>query len=386
VRRSGLFVAATALTVAAVLAPAAAEAVTRSGNVDVTIPSTIVIDGSAVPVTISSDALTGYSDRVWVDLYNGAESQGLTKAYATRPAQISSARLKPGSIVARASLATTYCSIYSSDNCSLNSDLDWYQFVYGLTYRDSAPATAKYGSKLAISASSDGIRTTWTANAQQYIGYGWGPWQGADVTIGGTHVTTDAKGVATWVEQTGDLHTFSASVAESATVWSSTSTAVTPAQPAPLPTTPPTTAPKPTAPKPTVPKVGHIAASASALKAATALKKGLPKIRKVVKLTKHNDANHLIGKANGYTSAAVLYDRRLYCSDGPGVDCGATVEKFATTAKAEARKHYIQAQLKRYPFLGTESDTVHGHFLLRVSGDLTHGQTSTYVKAFKRAF
>lgn len=117
-----------------------------------------------------------------------------------------------------------------------------------------------------------------------------------------------------------------------------------------------------------------------------ALKKGMPSVRRGVQLTRGNDANKLLGKTNGYSSASVLYDRHTKCSGEPGVDCGATIEKFTTTVKAKARAKHIQKLLKKYKFLGTEHDTVHGHFLLLVSDNLTHSQAAKYKCVFVKTF
>ncbi|MFD1721635.1 hypothetical protein [Amnibacterium endophyticum] len=338
-----------------------------------------MIDGSPVHVKVSSATLTDYFDKVYVTLYNGDDLQDSEKVSPNQQFTMSTLLMKPGLIVGRAGLATTYCSIYSNDRCSLDSDFNWYQFVYGLSYPDSAPATAKYGSKLSLSAVNDGTRTTWTATAQQYGGYGWQPWKAAAVTIGQARVLTNDKGVATWVEATSQLHSLTATAEENSEVWGSTSAAARPSAPpaasAPRPpasSTPPTRSTKP-----------PVRVSSSAATAGKALAKKVKKVRKVIKLTKRNDANHLLGKKHGYLSAAVLVDRRLRCKGEPGVDCGATVEKFASAAKAKQRKRYIQSVLHRLPILGKERDVVEGRFLLRVSGKLPAKRATAYEKAFR---
>jgi hypothetical protein len=363
----------------------AAQADTRSGEVTVSIPSRIVIDGSNYPVSVISGSMYS-SDKVWMNVYRGDSLEDLEKVAPNTVVNLSSRGLNPGQLVGKADLPMTGCKYSSSQLCFWNSDYTWYyEFIRGLTFSDSATATAKYASTVSLAAANDGSATTWTATARQYGGYDWKAWSGASVTIGSTTVTADSNGIATWVESTSDLHTFTATAAESDTVWSASSAAVTPARPVAAPTPADTSTPvssKPSAPA----KPGRITTSATASKAATALKKGLPSVRKVVTITKKNDANKLLGRSNGYVSAAVLYDRGTSCSGKPGVDCGATVEKFTSTAKAKARKSYIQRQLRKFSFLGDEHDVVHGKFLFRISDDLSYSKISAYKKAFSKAF
>lgn len=375
-------VIAGATCIGAVL-PAAPASADTYNDVNVSIPSSIVLDGSPIAVTVTSTRLTGYSDRVTLVLYNGASLQTYDTVGLNKQVTIADTTgIEAGTLIGRSSGATTYCSWVYDDYCSLDDDLNWYTFVTGLSYHDSTPAVAKYGSKLELAAVNDGTRTTWTATAQRYGGYSWKPWTGAAVTIGSTVVTADVNGIATWIEQTPDLHTYPASVAESAAVWGTSVAAVTPT----LHLTPVVTPPTKPSPPASSSRPGHVTASSSASKTASAMKKGLPHVRKVVPLTKKNDVNKLLGRKKGYISAAVLYDRRITCSDGPGVDCGATIEKFTSTAKAKARSKHIQALLRKYRFLGTEYDTVHGHFLLRVSGDLTKSQAAAYKRTFAKVF
>ena len=76
---------------------------------------------------------------------------------------------------------------------------------------------------------------------------------------------------------------------------------------------------------------------ADAAAAARSLAKSISRVEKVVKITEDNDPNNLIGRPNGYVSAAVLYDSRTKCSSGLGADCGATVEQWPSPADAKAR-------------------------------------------------
>jgi hypothetical protein len=382
-----VFVAGVLISGAVLLPTTTAEAESRTGDVTTVIPSKIVIDGSPIPVTVSSTALTGYFDRVSFALYQGESLRSYDEVALNKQVDVDPFSLAPGTVVGRPVLATTRCSVYSSDICSIDSDYNLYTFVNGLNYHDSAPAVAKYGSKISLSATNDGARTTWTAVAQRYGGYAWQAWSGALVSIGSGSVTTNSSGEAVWSEPTSELHTLTARAEEDGDVWGSESVAVTAARvPAPQAPVPPT----PVKPAPTKhikpAKPGHVHPSASARKAADALKDRVSAIRKVVTLTKRNDVNHLLGKKNGYSSAAVLYDKRASCSGGPGVDCGATIEKFSSTAKAKARARHIRKLLRQYSFLGTEYDTVHGHFLLRVTGDLSHSRAAAYKKAYLRSF
>jgi hypothetical protein len=213
-----------------VLSASAAEAETRSGDVFVTIPTRIVLDGSTIPVSVTSSSMYSW-DKVYATLYLGDSEQASEETAPNEVVDLSSEGVKPGQLVAKAELATTDCNVYSSDLCFWNYDYtEYYEFIHGLTYHEST-ATAKYGSTVKLSATNDGSKTTWTATARHYGGSSWAPWAGATVTIGSKPVVTNASGVATWVEQTSALHTFKASVAETATVWGSASSTVTPVAP-----------------------------------------------------------------------------------------------------------------------------------------------------------
>lgn len=92
-----------------------------------------------------------------------------------------------------------------------------------------------------------------------------------------------------------------------------------------------------------------------------------PSTTKIVAITEDNDPNNLIGRPNGYVSAAVIYDSNATCTD-IGVDCGATVEVWQDEASAKTRSEYIQSILKASPILGSEFHTLDGPVLLRVDG------------------
>lgn len=119
---------------------------------------------------------------------------------------------------------------------------------------------------------------------------------------------------------------------------------------------------------------------------AAALKAAIPQISKVVVITEDNDPNNSIGRPNGYTSAAVLYDKRTKCKRGLGADCGATIEQWPTAKDAKARASYIQGIYKKAPMLGSEYDTVRGTYILRVAGDLKPSAAKAYSTAFTSQF
>ncbi|MEU4190406.1 hypothetical protein AB0E69_00755 [Kribbella sp. NPDC026611] len=103
---------------------------------------------------------------------------------------------------------------------------------------------------------------------------------------------------------------------------------------------------------------------------------------KAVKVwTAENDPNKLLGRPGQYTSSATLIDKSLPCHD-PGVDCGATIEVFATAAETTKRAAYI-ASLRTGGMLGTEYHTIVGSTLLRVTGELTPKVNAKYAAAFK---
>jgi hypothetical protein len=107
----------------------------------------------------------------------------------------------------------------------------------------------------------------------------------------------------------------------------------------------------------------------------------VPSVRKVVRLTEDNDPNDLIGRPNGYTDAAVIYESDVQCAE-LGVDCGATIEIWPSEVDPAARKEYIQTTLKANQALGTEYDTVHGSALLRVTSQVKPSRAEAYATAF----
>ena len=109
----------------------------------------------------------------------------------------------------------------------------------------------------------------------------------------------------------------------------------------------------------------------------------VPSVKKVVTITEDNDPNHLIGRPNGYVSAAILYDAGTKCSS-LGASCGATVAVWPTPADAERRSAYFLGLRKDTPACGTEYHTVRGAALLRVTGQLKPSVAAQYAAAFQR--
>jgi hypothetical protein len=107
----------------------------------------------------------------------------------------------------------------------------------------------------------------------------------------------------------------------------------------------------------------------------------VPTVTKIVQITEDNDPNDKIGRPNGYTGGAVLYDRNVSCTE-LGVDCGATIEIWPTAEGARARAAYIQGLLKGAPALGAEYDYLNGPALLRVAGDIKPSKAKAYGAAF----
>jgi hypothetical protein len=106
----------------------------------------------------------------------------------------------------------------------------------------------------------------------------------------------------------------------------------------------------------------------------------------VTVLTEKTDSNNLLGRPNGYDSAAVITDKGGDTSDpDPGVAYGATVETFESRSAAIRRSDYIQGILKDAPMLGTEYNYLEGNVLLRVSGALPPSIAAKYKAAFTTA-
>lgn len=131
--------------------------------------------------------------------------------------------------------------------------------------------------------------------------------------------------------------------------------------------TPPPTAP-PLASSPSTPAATQPGRTAAQY--AAALKAVMPRVRRVYEVTEANDSNKLIGRPNGYTSAAVLVDRdATQCASArDGIDCGVVVEVWPNAQAAASRVSFIQGILKNAPALGSEFDYPAEAALLRVNG------------------
>jgi len=120
----------------------------------------------------------------------------------------------------------------------------------------------------------------------------------------------------------------------------------------------------------------------TAQSAAESIRAAIPEVTETVALTEDNDANHLIGRPNGYVAATVLVDSRAQCaSDGPGVDCGATIEQWPSAEAAQRRADYLQGIGQRLPMM-SEWTTVKGNLLLRVVGTMKPSVAEAYKTAF----
>ena len=115
---------------------------------------------------------------------------------------------------------------------------------------------------------------------------------------------------------------------------------------------------------------------------AAAIESAVSAVTKVEDLTEDTDSNDLLGRPNGYDAATVIYDSRASCADGPGVDCGAVIERWPSEDDAKKRADHIQSILKDSPILGSEYDYVDGALILRVSGTLDPSEVQEYEAAF----
>jgi hypothetical protein len=149
----------------------------------------------------------------------------------------------------------------------------------------------------------------------------------------------------------------------------------------------PAAAPPSSVPAPRLPSAAAPASSgpAAAQSAAEAIRAAVPEVTSLIAITEDNEANHLLGRPNGYVAATVLVDSRITegCEIGkPGVECGARVEQWPDQAAAQRRADYIQTMISAVPIIGTEYQTVKGNLLLRVSGKLKPSAAQAYQAAF----
>jgi serine/threonine-protein kinase len=124
-------------------------------------------------------------------------------------------------------------------------------------------------------------------------------------------------------------------------------------------------------------------AQLSAQPAAERIQKAVPQVTRLIPLSEGNDSNHLLGQPNGYSAATVLVDSRAGCpNDGPGVDCGATIEQWPDRWAAQRRADFIQQMDRPMPIVGQEWTTVKQNLLLRVTGKLKLSEAQGYQAAF----
>jgi hypothetical protein len=112
--------------------------------------------------------------------------------------------------------------------------------------------------------------------------------------------------------------------------------------------------------------------------AASQIEVAVSSVAKTERLTEDTDPNDLLGRPSGYDAATVIYDSRVECSDGPGVDCGATLEQWSTAKEAQDRAEYIEA----FGALANEYHYFDGSLLLRVSGELKPSEAKEYETGF----
>jgi hypothetical protein len=201
----------------------AAHAEPSAGEISVSLPSRIVLDGSAVPVSVSTSGVDHALDVVAVGLYDGSDLQAMGGVVAGGSGDVGSSALSPGTLVARAAVATAGCDDTAADGCEVDAAGNHYRVVDGLVRHDSAAAVARYGSKVSLRVARTGTEVRWTAHAKRWNGSGWVDWSQAAVRIGTHTLQSNGRGVAVLTTRTKKSHTLVASVAGTTTVWSATS-------------------------------------------------------------------------------------------------------------------------------------------------------------------
>ena len=129
---------------------------------------------------------------------------------------------------------------------------------------------------------------------------------------------------------------------------------------------------------------GDISLPTSAEEIADAMALEMKVITKVVYITEENDTNELLGRPTGYTSAAVLHDRRFSPgeTDETSVNNGATIEVFSTPRLAEARKAYIDGISENLSLVAQYTHTL-GPALIRADYQLSPSQWKRYMAVFE---
>lgn len=125
----------------------------------------------------------------------------------------------------------------------------------------------------------------------------------------------------------------------------------------------------------------------TATEVAEAIKADVPEVGKVVTITEDNDPNDKIGRPNGYTDGAVLFDKRAEPTDSePTIDQGASLTVWPDDASAKAWSEHIQSLLEEAGgLIGSEYHYQSGGMLLRVTGVLKPSEAKAYEDAFKAA-
>ena len=129
---------------------------------------------------------------------------------------------------------------------------------------------------------------------------------------------------------------------------------------------------------------GDVSLPTSAEEIADAMALEMKVITKVVYITEENDSNELLGRPTGYTSAAVLHDRRFSPgeTDETSVNNGATIEVFSTARLADARKAYIDGISENLSLVAQYTHTL-GPALIRADYRLSPSQWNRYIAVFE---
>jgi hypothetical protein len=114
---------------------------------------------------------------------------------------------------------------------------------------------------------------------------------------------------------------------------------------------------------------------------ASKIKGRIPSVVKVVTITENNDPNSLLGRPGGYTSAAVLYEKSVSCTE-VGATCGATIEVYGSKAASKARATYIQKVTRAAEMVSYEYDYLREDALLRVAAAVKPSAAQKYNEAF----
>jgi hypothetical protein len=102
-------------------------------------------------------------------------------------------------------------------------------------------------------------------------------------------------------------------------------------------------------------------------------------------VTTKNDPNDLIGRPNGYTSAAYIYDEFSEAYDQSlDVDLGAKIEVFRDERDARSRYNYVKQFEADNPIVGSQYMYIEGPVLLRVAQAVPPKVARQYRDAFRQ--